>query len=93
MVVLNPGCTVFLPGDIPSEVKPDMPKEEGLNAVPDEIPDEGVSLNDVVRSVEKRMILKSLEKTSWNKQKAAKLLNVKRTTLIEKIKKYQELDE
>jgi sigma-54 specific flagellar transcriptional regulator A len=93
IVVLNPECTVFLPKDIPSEVKPDMPGEEGLNAVPDEIPDEGVSLNDVVRNVEKRMILKSLEKTAWNKQKAAKLLNVKRTTLIEKIKKYQGLDE
>ncbi len=93
MVVLNPGNTVFLPRDIPAEVKPDMPEEGGLNVVPDEIPDEGVSLNDVVRSVEKRMILKSLEKTSWNKQKAARLLNVKRTTLIEKIKKYQELDE
>ena len=58
--------------------------------VPEEIPEEGVSLNDMVRSVEKQMILKSLEKTSWNKQKAAKLLKLKRTTLIEKIKKYQE---
>jgi transcriptional regulator with PAS, ATPase and Fis domain len=93
MVVLNPASTVFLPRDISSEVKPDMPKEDGLNSIPDEIPDEGVSLNDVVRNVEKRMILKSLEKTAWNKQKAAKLLNVKRTTLIEKIKKYQEIND
>lgn len=93
MVVLNPGAMVFSPKDIPDEVKPDVPQEtEAAQMVPDEIPDEGVSLNDVVRNVEKRMILKSLEKTAWNKQKAAKLLNVKRTTLIEKIKKYQELD-
>jgi transcriptional regulator with PAS, ATPase and Fis domain len=92
LVVLNPDATVFTPQNIPAEVKPDLPcQEEGAAAtmVPEEIPDEGVSLNDVVRNVEKQMILKSLEKTSWNKQKAAKLLNLKRTTLIEKIKKYQ----
>jgi len=90
MVVLNPEADVFLPKDIPGEVKPDVQKEEGSNFIPDDIPEEGVSLNDVVRNIEKRMILKSLEKTSWNKQKAAKLLNVKRTTLIEKIKKFQD---
>jgi len=93
IVVLNPETTVFTPQNIPTEVKPDLPcDEEGSAAVtvPEEIPEEGVSLNDMVRSVEKQMILKSLEKTSWNKQKAAKLLKLKRTTLIEKIKKYQE---
>ncbi|MCP5049983.1 MAG: sigma-54-dependent Fis family transcriptional regulator [bacterium] len=90
MVVLNPDATIFMPKDIPAEVKPDMSNEGTMAIVPDEIPDEGVSLNDVVRNVEKRMILQSLEKTSWNKQKAAKLLNVKRTTLIEKIKKFQD---
>jgi sigma-54 specific flagellar transcriptional regulator A len=90
---LHPEISVFTPQNIPSEVKPDLPREENSPAaamVPEEIPDEGVSLNDVVRNVEKQMILKSLEKTSWNKQKAAKLLNLKRTTLIEKIKKYQD---
>ncbi len=92
IVVLNPDAPMFLPKDIPMEVKPDLPVEQSGGYVPDEIPDEGVSLNDVVRNIEKRMILKSLEKTAWNKQKAAKLLNVKRTTLIEKMKKYQELD-
>ncbi len=93
IVVLHPETSVFTPQNIPSEVKPDLPCEENSSAaamVPEEIPDEGVSLNDVVRNVEKQMILKSLEKTSWNKQKAAKLLNLKRTTLIEKIKKYQD---
>jgi len=93
IVVLNPEATIFTPKDIPSEVKPDLPNAEnggGGGMIPEEIPDEGVSLNDVVRNVEKRMILQSLEKTSWNKQKAAKLLNLKRTTLIEKIKKFQE---
>lgn len=90
MVVLNPEASVFMPKDVPDEVKPDLPEEEGAAYVPDEIPDEGFSLTEVVRNVEKRLILKSLEKTAWNKQKAAELLQVKRTTLIEKIKKIQE---
>lgn len=90
MVVLNPDVSVFMPKDVPDEVKPDLPQEESSLNIPDEIPDEGFSLTEAVRNVEKRLILKSLEKTDWNKQKAAELLKVKRTTLIEKIKKIQE---
>jgi DNA-binding NtrC family response regulator len=48
---------------------------------------EGVSLDEAVRDFEKRLILDALEKSSWVKAKAAKLLNIKRTTLVEKIKK------
>jgi DNA-binding NtrC family response regulator len=33
------------------------------------------------------LILKALEKTRWNKNKAAQLLRMNRTTLVEKIKK------
>jgi sigma-54 specific flagellar transcriptional regulator A len=35
------------------------------------------------------LILQSLEKTKWVKNKAAQLLNLNRTTLVEKIKRYQ----
>ncbi len=90
MVVLNPDAAVFMPQDVPDEVKPDLAPENSSPDIPDEIPDEGLSLTDAVRNMEKRLILKSLEKTAWNKQKAAELLKVKRTTLIEKIKKIQE---
>lgn len=90
MVVLNPDTPIFMPRDVPDEVKPDIPEDDGSAFVPVEIPDEGFSLTEVVRNVEKQLILKSLEKTAWNKQKAAELLKVKRTTLIEKIKKIQE---
>lgn len=48
----------------------------------------GVSLNTAVTEFEKALILQSLEKTHWVKQKAAELLNVNRTTLVEKIKRY-----
>jgi transcriptional regulator with PAS, ATPase and Fis domain len=89
MVVLNPDASIFMPGDVPDEIKPDLPQEDVPAVIPDEIPDEGFSLTEVVRNIEKKLILKSLEKTDWNKQKAAELLRVKRTTLIEKIKKIQ----
>ncbi|MCF8036267.1 MAG: hypothetical protein K9K62_05290 [Desulfobacteraceae bacterium] len=32
-------------------------------------------------------MLKALHSTNWNKKEAARLLNMKRTTLLEKIKK------
>lgn len=50
---------------------------------------EGISFNTAVSEFEKALILSALEKTDWVKNKAAKLLNVKRTTLVEKIKRYR----
>lgn len=45
--------------------------------------------NTLVSDFEDRLILKALTKTGGNKKEAARLLNLKRTTLIEKIKKKQ----
>jgi sigma-54 dependent transcriptional regulator, flagellar regulatory protein len=53
-----------------------------------EICAEGICLNTAVSEFEKNLIYQSLEKTDWVKNKAAKLLHVKRTTLVEKIKRY-----
>jgi DNA-binding NtrC family response regulator len=57
--------------------------------VPGTIPDEGINFSDVVSQVERSLLLQTLEKTGGNKMKAAKLLNMKRTTLVEKIKRLQ----
>lgn len=57
--------------------------------VPDSIPDEGIDLSGVVSQVERELLLQTLEKTGGNKMQAAKLLNMKRTTLVEKIKRLQ----
>lgn len=54
-----------------------------------EISDEGICLNSAVTEFEKALILQSLEKTKWVKNKAAKLLHLNRTTLVEKIKRHQ----
>lgn len=57
--------------------------------VPDSIPDEGLDFSDVVSQVERQLLLQTLDKTGGNKMRAAKLLNMKRTTLVEKIKRLQ----
>jgi DNA-binding NtrC family response regulator len=51
--------------------------------------EEGINLNSAVTEFEKALILQSLEKTQWVKNKAAQLLNLNRTTLVEKIKRHQ----
>lgn len=50
---------------------------------------DGICLNTAVSEFEKSLIYQSLEQTNWVKNKAAKLLQVKRTTLVEKIKRYE----
>lgn len=53
------------------------------------IPDAGISFNEVVDTFENELILQALRKSNWNKNKAAALLQLNRTTLVEKIKKKQ----
>lgn len=51
------------------------------------IPENGLSLKKVVNDFESTLIQKALDKTGWNKNRAAHLLKLNRTTLVEKIKK------
>ncbi|MBU1406203.1 MAG: sigma-54 dependent transcriptional regulator [Proteobacteria bacterium] len=53
------------------------------------LPEQGFFLNEVLSDFEKRLILQALEQTDWVKNRAAKLLNVNRTTLIEKMKRFK----
>jgi DNA-binding NtrC family response regulator len=52
-----------------------------------ELPEEGIDLSTAVSDFEKGIILQALNKSNWVKNRAAKLLHVNRTTLVEKIKK------
>lgn len=52
-----------------------------------QIPESGLNFNSLVASFENELILKALRKTNWNRNQAAKLLQLNRTTLLEKIKK------
>jgi len=47
----------------------------------------GIDFNRTVDRIETHMILQALDQTAWNKNRAAQLLGLNRTTLLEKIKK------
>ncbi len=52
-------------------------------------PDDGLDFASYIEGVELSLIRRSLERTQGNKRQAAKLLNLKRTTLIEKLKRLE----
>ncbi len=72
--------------DLPERVKAGHEEDRVAHV---QIPESGLSFKDVVDDFENQLILKALEKTGWNKNKAAQLLQLNRTTLVEKIKKRQ----
>jgi DNA-binding NtrC family response regulator len=83
-------------GDLPEEVRggavsgvtPALASD--APALPETaIPDQGLSFDAVVTKVERELLLQSLSKTGGNKMQAAKLLNMKRTTFVEKLKRLQ----
>lgn len=93
MLLLHQDKRVLMPEDIPEEIsraRGDIRVEEESVTTHEELPEEGIYLKEVLNNIEKKLILKSLKRTEGNKKQAAELLNIKRTTLIEKIKKYQD---
>ena len=67
-----------------SQARGSAPSEPGLS-----LPDEGLTLDSLISGIERDLIRQALERTNNNKGQAAKLLNLKRTTLVEKIKRLQ----
>jgi DNA-binding NtrC family response regulator len=51
------------------------------------IDDDGIYLDRVLADFEGRLVYQALESANWTKTQAARLLNIKRTTLIEKMKR------
>jgi DNA-binding NtrC family response regulator len=58
-----------------------------INGADIAFPEEGIDFERYIESVELALIRRSLERTNGNKRQAAQLLNLKRTTLIEKLKR------
>jgi len=83
---LSPGRAQLTLADLPDEMQ-----SAGLTAEVSEmaIPEEGIDLELLVADFEHRHIRRALEKTGGNKRQAADLLHVKRTTLIEKLKRLE----
>jgi len=61
------------------------------SAAPSDVwfPDDGLDFERYISGVELSLIRQSLERTQGNKRQAAKLLKLKRTTLIEKLKRLE----
>jgi DNA-binding NtrC family response regulator len=71
-------------GDLPPEL--DQQAETPLASVVS-LPEAGMDLDAFVANIERQLIERSLERSGGNKGQAAKLLSMKRTTLVEKIKR------
>jgi DNA-binding NtrC family response regulator len=83
MVILSETGQLTL-DDLPEKISHKQVSEQPIKAV---IPDEGISLSNAINEYERQLIITALEKAEWVKNRAAKLLNMNRTTLVEKIKK------
>jgi transcriptional regulator with PAS, ATPase and Fis domain len=83
-IVVLKGKGVILPEDLPQSLKTGKLHKRQEP----EITEKGICLCSAVTEFEKALILHSLEKTKWVKNKAAKLLHLNRTTLVEKIKRH-----
>jgi DNA-binding NtrC family response regulator len=53
------------------------------------LPDEGLDFDPFISRIEHEVIRRALERTGGNKAAAASLLNLKRTTLVEKLKRLE----
>jgi DNA-binding NtrC family response regulator len=84
--------TMIRLNDFPEEVRDmafaDAPPPSGAVVKP-EVSHEGQNIKAIVSNVERNLLLQTLGKTGGNKTRAAKLLNMKRTTLVERLKRLQ----
>lgn len=72
------------PRDLPAKVC-GLPTEERKST--GKLPDTGIDLRNAVESFENNLIRQALERTRWNKNQAARLLGLNRTTLVEMLKR------
>jgi DNA-binding NtrC family response regulator len=84
-IALTPGRSQIEARDLPPELQDT--KDELGPELP--FPDSGLDLEAYINTIELSLIRQSLERTNGNKRRAADLLNIKRTTLVEKLKRLE----
>jgi sigma-54 specific flagellar transcriptional regulator A len=83
-VLLAPGPFVTA-ADLPARLRsPDAPNVPALTRT---LPEGGIDLRAAVEEYESQLIRQALERTGWNKNRAAQLLGLNRTTLVEMVKR------
>jgi two-component system response regulator AtoC len=80
------GRSVIDVQDLPPEIQNHSGVIEGAEAW---LPEDGLDFERYIEGIELSLIKRSLERTQGNKRQAARLLNLKRTTLIEKLKRLE----
>jgi two-component system, NtrC family, response regulator AtoC len=86
-VALSAGRNEIDISDLPSELQ-SSPQQTATPFV--DFPEDGLDLPAYLYSIERDLIRRSLERTGGNRNKAAELLRIKRTTLVEKLKRIGE---
>jgi two-component system, NtrC family, nitrogen regulation response regulator GlnG len=85
VVAFTAGRSQIDVSDLPEEIQQ---SQETILTSAVELPEDGVDLDAFVANIERELIERSLERTGGNKGQAAKLLHLKRTTLVEKLKRF-----
>jgi two-component system response regulator AtoC len=85
-VAMSAGRAQIDMGDLPTEIQQAQETAITSQVI---LPEDGIDLDAFVAHVERELIERSLERTGGNKGAAAKLLNLKRTTLVEKLKRLE----
>ncbi len=91
-LVILKGSGLIVPEDLPEKYLSgkgfcSAPVQTFVPPADDVLPDGGICLNSAVEDFENNLIMQALSRSGGNKKEAALLLNLKRTTLIEKLKK------
>jgi DNA-binding NtrC family response regulator len=85
-VALGIGREEIEVSDLPPEIQM---SPEPLTSPIVEFPEEGLDMPSYLSTIERDLIQRSLERTGGNRNKAAELLRIKRTTLVEKLKRLE----
>ncbi len=87
LVILKGSGAIGVP-DLPPNIRQAVQTRapQHLTPIPD-LPSDGTDLRAILESVEDRMISEALERTGGNKNRAAELLGLNRTTLVEKLRR------
>lgn len=86
LVILRGGHYIR-PEDLPPKIYRANPLANTFYKKIFELPEEGLDLKKVLGDIEDSLILQALDRTKGNKNQASKILQLNRTTLIEKMKK------
>ena len=85
-MVIVKGSGTLMPTDLPPSIRAPRQTTPHGSPIP-ELPENGADLKTILEAVEDRMIGEALIRTGGNKNRAAELLGLNRTTLVEKLRR------